>query len=691
MKFKLNIITLALLANASVAMAADGYGIANANTDKVKFNKWKCRACKIHTGTEGNISAGIGYVNDGHDTRSANALDTENDIAGKVDADITHVAKSGYRLSLEAHDLGMDTGSATITARKPGKYKVTAGLRQIETYAGDTGVSPFIKNNNFLRLPDNWVDAGNGAVVDPSLVRSVDLSLKRKRYSLAAEYSADSLWSTYAKFQREDKTGTKTTSGVIMNQATILPQDVDYTTDTYEAGIKLSGDHWFTALAYNGSRFSNDNNILAYANPYGFTAGQNEGYVSEDPDNQAHTISLSALYSDMGALVSGRVMVGRMTQDESFSTINYSYDLPAANADAQVDILGVDINATKRFGDVRVRATYDYYDRDNKTPVEEWTQISISNVSGQLAYNTPLDSTTHKAKLAADYRISSGMKIDAGYDFKREERNYEDRESTDENNLWARFTLNSFDHWNMWVKGSYGTRDGSHYQAGRYTSTESNALLRKYYMADRDRTMAEIRISHTPIDDLTIDFGGRYAVDLYDHTNIGLTESRTGSMDANVNYQATKDLNLNLFYNHQIITSKQAGSSNFSDANWFADVRDTVDVVGFGAYYDNLWSKKLRLGLDYSYSDSDSSTVVRQAVTGDLGAYYAREHDVNLYAQYQASEKIAVRLDYRLQRYQDNDAANDIDVNSIWNLVSLGDIDHDYTANMLMLSVNYKL
>ncbi|KFZ38086.1 membrane protein [Shewanella mangrovi] len=691
MKFSLNVITIALLAHAGFAMAADGYGLANAKTDGVKFDKWQCKACKVEAGTEGSVSVGVGYLNDGDDIHSANALDTENDIATKVDADVTHIAESGYRLSVEAHDLGMDSGSAVISARKPGKYNFSAGLRQIATYGSDAGRTPFTRDGEYLSLSDDWINAGNYADLSGVTTHLVDLSLKRKRYSIGGEYTSDSLFTTYVNFQREDKTGTKATTGVIFNQATMLPQDVDYTTDILEAGVKMSGDHWFTALSYNGSRFSNNNDSLGYDNPFGVTAGQTSAYLAEDPDNQAHTISLSALYTDAGAIVSGRVLVGRMTQDDELLTAGYSYSLPEESIDAQVDILGVDLKASKRFGAVRVNASYDYYDRDNKTDVEEWTQISISNVSGQVAYNTPYDSTTQKAKLEADYRITSGVKLSGGYNFKRDERSYQDRESTDENSVWARLAVNSFDHWNMWLKGSYGERDGSNYQASRYTSTESNALLRKYYLADRKRSMVEVRVSHTPIDSLTIDFGGRYAYDDYDNTEIGLTESRDASLDANVNYQATKDLNFNLFYNHQRIKSEQNGSSSFSTTDWYSEIEDTVDVVGFGTYYDNLMSKKLRLGLDYSYADSDSNTVVHQALTGDYGTYYAKQHDLNLYANYQATEKVGVRLDYRMQRYEDNDAANDLDLNSIWNVVSLGNTDHDYTAHLIMLSVNYKL
>ncbi len=352
----------------------------------------------------------------------------------------------------------------------------------------------------------------------------------------------------------------------------------------------------------------------------------------------------------------------------------------------------MNLKAVKRATrNLRISGSYDYYDRDNQTQIQEWPQISINNVSGRVAYNTPYDNTNHKAKLAMDYRIANGMKLDAGYDYRRDERSYQDREITDENSVWARFSLNSFEHWNMWIKGSYGKRDGSEYEASEWTSSESNKLLRKYNLADRKRTQVEARVTHSPIDTLTLDFGARYALDDYNNTVIGLTESKDLSYDASISYLLTDDLSLSAFYNHQTIDSDQAGSSNFSTVTWTGTVEDKVDVIGAGLAYDNLLEKKLRLGLDYTYSDSDSSTQVRQGITGDYGDYYAKVHNVNLYAQYQATEKMALRLDYKMEKYEDNDAGNDIAPDGIWNLVSFGDNSHDYTAHLIMLSVNYRL
>ncbi|MEI6860436.1 MAG: MtrB/PioB family outer membrane beta-barrel protein, partial [Shewanella sp.] len=114
-------------------------------------------------------------------------------------------------------------------------------------------------------------------------------------------------------------------------------------------------------------------------------------------------------------------------------------------------------------------------------------------------------------------------------------------------------------------------------------------------------------------------------------------------------------------------------------------------VIGAGWSYYNLMEKKLRVGVDYTYSNSDSNTQVTQGVTGDYGDYYAKFHNINVYGQYQATEKMALRLDYKMEKYQDNDAGNDIAPDEIWNVVSLGSNSHDYNAHLIMLSLSYRL
>ncbi|OEG74735.1 hypothetical protein BEL05_08085 [Shewanella colwelliana] len=699
MKFKLNLVTLALIANAGIALpsiaVAEGYGLQNANTAKVKYDKWTCKRCAIDTGVSGTVGVGVGY-NDSSDIRSANAFAAEDEFAGKVDADLNYVSESGYRASVEAQNLGMENGSLDIDAGKVGQYNLNVNYRQIATYKTDSAMTPYQGvGSGDLTLPDNWQTAGSSQ--DMSLLYSslnpMELSLKRKRAGLGFEYQGEELWSTYITYQREDKTGLKQASGSFFNQSMMLAEPVDYTTDTVEAGVKLRGDNWFTALSYSGSSFKNQYSQLTFDNAFNPTFGaQTQGTMALDPDNEAHTVSLMGQYTAGRTIMSGRVHYGQMTQDQAFVTSGYGYQVPAESLDGKVDMSGINLKVVSRINrTVRLNASYDYSDRDNKTNVEEWTQISIDATTGKAAYNTPYDITTQRAKLGADFRLSRGMKLEAGYDFRRDERSYQDRETTDENTLWTKFRLSAFDNWDMWIKGSYGERDGSEYQASEWTSSESNDLLRKYNLADRKRTMVEARISHSPIDALTVDFGARYALDDYNDTQIGLTESKDISYDISASYLINDDMMINAFYNRQNIDSEQAGSTNFSAPNWYGIIEDQVDVIGAGFSYNNLLEKKLRLGVDYTYSDSSSNTQVTQGITGDYGDYYSNVHNINVYGQYQATDKMALRLDYKMENYKDNDPGNQIAPDGIWNVVSFGSNSHDYTAHMVMLSMSYKL
>ncbi|QYJ87385.1 MtrB/PioB family decaheme-associated outer membrane protein [Shewanella mesophila] len=699
MKFNLNLVTLALIANASVfvpnMVLADGYGVQNANTDKVKFDKWACKRCAIDTGVSGTVGVGVGY-NDSNDIHSANAFAAENEFAGKVDADVRYTNKSGYRATVEAQDLGMENGRLDVNTGKVGQYKINLNYRQIATYDTDSAMTPYLGvSGDHLTLPNNWQTAGSSQDMSQlySSLNPTELSLKRKRAGLGFEYQAEELWSTYINYQREDKEGLKQASGSFFNQSMMLAEPVDYTTDTIEAGVKLKGDNWFTALNYSGSSFKNQYSQLTFDNVFNPTFGaQTQGVMALDPDNEAHVVSLMGQYVAGKTIMSGRVHYGQMTQDQAFVTSGYGYQTPAEALDGKVDMNGVNLKVVSRINStVRLNASYDYSDRDNKTNVEQWTQISINSTTGKVAYNTPYDITTQRGKLGADFRLSRGMNLEAGYDYRRDERSYQDRETTDENTLWTKFRISAFNNWDMWIKGSYGERDGSEYQASEWTSSESNDLLRKYNLADRKRTMVEARVSHTPIDALTIDFGARYALDDYNETQIGLTESKDLSYDANISYLINDDMMVNAFYNRQNIDSEQAGSTNFSAPNWFGVVEDQVDVIGAGFSYNNLLENKMRLGVDYTYSDSSSNTQVTQGISGDYGDYSAKVHNINVYGQYQATEKMALRLDYKMENYKDNDPGNSIAPDGIWNVVSFGANSHDYTAHLIMLSMSYKL
>lgn len=697
MKCKLNVFTLAMLAQAGMmsAVMAQGFDLSQANTSKVKFDKWVCKACKAETGVNGNIGVGLGYQHS-DDIRAANAMGTDNELAAKLDADVRYSNEQGYNAEFNADNLGMDNSRAQLSAGQAGHYQVNANFRQITTFDTDNALTPYLGvGSDQLNLPSNWVTAGSTSAMTQLAtdLYAFDMDLKRQRYGLGFEYQSEQLWQTYINYEREQKKGLKTSSGSFFNQSMMLAEPVDYTTDMIEAGISFNGQNWFTALNYNGSRFSNQYSQLSFDNAFNPTFGaQTVGVMALDPDNESHIVSLQGQYRFDTTRVNGRVLYGQMSQDQQFVTQGYAYALPQQSANAEVDLLGINLKAQTRISrDLKLSAVYDYNERDNTTQVEQWTQISINDVTGQVAYNTPYDFSYHSAKLAADYRIVRGVKFAAGFDYRRDDRDYQDREITDDSTLWSSLRITKFADMNLFFKASYGLKDGSRYQASELTSSESNALLRKYNLADRERTQVEARFSYSVTPALSVDLGARYALDDYDETVIGLTESKDLSLDSSINYLITDDIDIAGFYSYQTIKLTQAGSDNFSSPTWQAAIEDQINVVGLNLAYRNLLQDKLTLGLDYTYSDSNSDTQVTQGITGNYGDYFAKVHNANLYANYQVSEQLGLRLDYKYERYQDNDAAQSGQVDEIWNVLTFGNNSHNYNAQLVMLSVNYRL
>jgi MtrB/PioB family decaheme-associated outer membrane protein len=218
--------------------------------------------------------------------------------------------------------------------------------------------------------------------------------------------------------------------------------------------------------------------------------------------------------------------------------------------------------------------------------------------------------------------------------------------------------------------------------------------MRKYYLADRTRNAVELKLNHSPLSWVSIDLTGRYAIDDYDATIIGLTESQDYGYDLNISVQLSQDISAYGFAGQQWIDSTQAGSQSFSSPDWQANIQDEFINLGTGISYSGLMEDKLTLGGDYLFSNSISDTYLDgSAVTNSAlqyGDYFAYNHSVNMYANYALSPKMALKLSYQYERYYDTDGAQ-MGINTVPGLTTLGELNHDYNAHQVMLSFSYLL
>ena len=668
MSFKLNVITLSILAMSGSSMAAD-FAVGNANTVNVNTSKYECQRCGDNSGYRGVVSVSAGY-NDIDDVQAGNALGTaENGAIGAVSGDVAYRSNSGYQATMQAHQLGMDNSFASLTVGKVGRYQLALDYNSIKTFdAGDV-------------QSQLWHD--DGMLTPSEHINVFDLALEREKVGLGLEYGRD-IFNGFVRYSQEAKTGYQSSS-IVTPRPTNLGLPVDSTTKQWDAGVGLSGDNWLTELSYFGSFYENDMGDLSL--PYF------DDVFAATPDNQAHQLSLMGQYRQGGTVLSGRLISGRMIQDEDLIQMSGN---PLQSWDGQIDTLEGNLAVTSMITPrLRVGGSIDYSERDNKSSVAEFIQqYSFDSVSGAFRQNEPQDIERNTYKVNGSYRIANGYRLQAGYERKEVERSFSEREQTEDDSVWMRFNVRAFDNFNIKLKAEHANRGGSEYETNALTSSEENILMRKYYLADRSRNAVELSINHAPLNWLSVDVNTRYAKDEYDETQIGLTESEDYGYDINVSIQLSEHVNGYGFAGQQWINSDQAGSQSFGQSDWYSDIEDEFINLGAGLSYGGLMEDKLTLGLDYLFSNSISDTYVRAEESAlerhSSGDYYSYNHSASVYADYALSEQMALKLSYRYERYYDTDAAV-TDVSSVPGLVTLGDINHDYNAHQVMLSFSYRL
>ncbi len=654
---KLTLIALAVACATTPAMAVD-FSLSNANTSNIKAAQWQCKGCQTPELLSGELSVGVGFsqIDDIH---AANALGQQDTGAVTALNGWLNINQEGWRIASTAHNLGMRNGDAGLSISKD-NLKLYANYEQRNYLKSDKATTAYYFSDDQLT---------SGAVYSPVL------GVERNRVTLGADAQTEWLGldlSGDVAFHSEEKQGHKRVS-VTTRRPLNLAQPIDSRTDELLASSSLSGSNWLTTLAYAGS-FYNNHVQEVYHDTFG-------SLLAPDPDNEAHQVTLSGNIRGQQSVFDASVAAGRIIQDDALVNAQIS---PIQNWDGQLNTLDINANYLLMATD-KLRLVFNgrYNERDNQSSRFEFPQLDFNAKTGLAFTNVLLDTKATKGSAKFQYRLASGYRLDAGYQFDRNERSFSDRETTDEQQLWAKLKVSQWAGWKVELKGGLSQRDGSHYQANRLTSTETNPLLRMFYLADRDRVETELKLFHQPWSSVAVTMNLKYAKDDYDHTKIGLTDDQDYSYQLGLDYLATKHLSLYSFVSQQWIDANQ--SSN----QWQATIHDKFVSAGGGFEYSGLLQNTLSLGGDYTFSNSRSDANVSAVTTPDDDDYQF-SHSLSLYAKYRLSERSQLGINYQYERYYDTDYAN-VAVDAINGLLTLGELDHNYNAHQLMLNYSISL
>ena len=661
------------------------------------------------------VEIGAGYVSD--DSYRFGRYSGMNDDGPYFIGDIKAQSyrEDGLNWRIRGINLGLDSRYLRAEGGKQGSQEYYIEYQELPNFVNDTGVTPFsgVGSSN-LTLPAGF-DINTNLNAN---LKQLERDTERKRFGAGASFIPRSFrnWDFNIAYQHETKKGVNATGGAMggsfpgltsATTAAILPESVDYVTDNVDLSLGYAKDKTQLEFTYHMSLFDNQERSLNWQDPF---APTRFGSLAQAPRNQLHQLTATGGYQlPRNSRLTGVLSIGRMTQDWNFqpyATVAPGLDasLPRSSLDGEIWLTTARIDlASRPSPKLRLKAAYRYHERDNDTPSDTYNYFIADSATPavEAATNRPLSYRRHKAEFDANYRANRMISFAGKLGFKTMRRAYDNTTAndTDEYNYGVRLKLSPNTELEAELHAEHSSRDVSDYSNMPDASTDTeNPELRYYYLADRDRDQVGMRLSYMPYRTITLGFSADYSRDRYNDTTIGLTESKTPGYTWDISYVPRPNISTRAYYTYEKIKSDQAGSESGSLApDWIAELEDRFITLGIGGEVKEIRGK-LDLGADYVFSkstgeiDLDADSTVSSAV--NLGQYPDLDTTLNsikIFARYNYSEALALKLSYWHQKYDgDNWALDGVGPTSAPDVLLLGEDNQDYSVDVVTASLFYR-
>lgn len=438
--------------------------------------------------------------------------------------------------------------------------------------------------------------------------------------------------------------------------------------------------------------------------------------------------------------------------------------LPRCTAETEIDVTHLGLNlSSKPLPKLALGLKYRYYKTENKTPKTAWyyvnndqggtgtgsqpTTVAAMTTNFEVLNNLPYDYEQNQAKLDASYMLFSGTTLKLGYDYETIDRDYREIRKTEEKTYRAAVSsmLSSFAVANL--NYSFASRHGddeysdanvydemrpAEYRA-LFTSTtvssatyvganwDNNPLVRKYDIANRERTKYGANVALFPTDTSTFGLYYNYNRDDYSDSVLGLKYRENQNYTLDVTFSPLEIASVYAYATHEDIDSDQTSrtvtgggaggaykgetaveSGNGRTTQWSMMQNTNVDTVGGGVNF-GLLEKKLTLGADFSYSESKANTSftagsyfngssATRFLPVNMPELMTKLRTIGLTAKYQFTNNLKVGVGYQYENYKSDDWQTDnLDPSSdrITDLITLSGSEPDYKSHTGMVFLTY--
>lgn len=476
----------------------------------------------------------------------------------------------------------------------------------------------------------------------------------------------------------------------------MLPEPINANHSQIDARLTYARDRLRLSAGYYASFYRNRFDVLTPSvpgrliNAVGNDLELNSGLqailnlpVALPPDNQAHQLDVSGLYSlTATTTLNFKLRYAQALQHQDFAASGLS-DAPAgvSNLGGRVDTKAVQFGLNARpLPALGLHADLRWEERDDKTPIARY------HVEGTSTYtNRHLPNTRTRGKLQANYQFNSAHRGTLTVDAESIDRGVFTassavagisalRQQTDEFGLRAEWRS----RWSEEFSGSVGLetsqRDGSNWlrpNSGLGVTEVPDPAVpgsgldeRSIYMptlADRQRDKLRLRADWQASEDLSLQISAETGKDRYKTPSAqGLRSTRMDQVSVDWNYS----LSFRWSLNGQLAWGQQALHQS-RHAGYILSFDNRNTNVGFGVA--GRPTDQLQLGVGLTHVDdrnryaqaldatASADSIALLAATGGLPDIVYRQSALKAFSSYDINDKSTVRLDLIHQRTQFND------------------------------------
>jgi MtrB/PioB family decaheme-associated outer membrane protein len=652
-------------------------------------------------------------------------------------------------------DVGLDSRSVYGEYGQQGRYSAYIDYDQIPHNRLDDALTPFVgAGSNNQTLPASFSPTATETTQLPlaSTLRQVDVETQRYKAGGGFSWIPRENWQFRGNYHHEIKDGTETLASIFAQggggnlRSSILVIPVDYEFDEADVGVAYTTDKYQLDLSYHFSGFNNRDAATHWRNPFN-EGGGGTGAMFNDPgliensgpDNTAHQVTLSGGYNFglYASRLSGSLSFGKMLQDDNF--FNYTVNprflplatpLPRSSLDGEIQTIFANLNYTARpLPRLSVGARYTYDDRDNKTPRDVYSRVR-NDADAQADPADPTDSNNrlprpyslerHLIELNGDYRLSRMAKLGVGYEFENIDRDFSERETTREHTGNVKLSLTPLGTTSGWIKYAYSRRDGDDdyisnqpfidgHRPVQPVEFENDPLLRKWYLADRDKHELKGNVNYMPGDAVSLGLTGSVSHSDYDNSPLGLQKDDRGYTTLDLGFYPRENVDTYAFLTYERMERERNGYERTVDLTpdsirdigrfYFTDTIDDVYSIGTGINIHDLMGGKVDISADYIFSYADTEIKPVGGTTaqplgpevGQLSHLTTRTHSITITGDYRLRDDMKLRAAYLFEYFKTRDWALDsVYPDTLNNVLLLGNTDPNYAAHVGTLSFIYE-